>query len=207
MKKVIIIGSGGHSKVVIDILLRDKKLEIVGILDDNYEKLEYKQILGIDILGSTKLIQDFGNDYSYIIAIGDNKIRRDIFKKYSSLKYITAIHPSAIIGENVELGEGTVIMPRAVINSYSKIGAHCILNSGSIVEHDSKIENFVHISPSVTVCGGVTIQKRAWIGAGSIVIQGITIGENSIVGAGSLVISNIDKFSKVVGRPAVAIKI
>lgn len=206
MEDVIVIGSGGHSKVIIDILLKDKTKNIVGILDDNLENLSYDNILGIRILGKIDLIKDFPENYNYIIGIGDNKTRKKIAEEFTELKYTKAIHPDAIIGENVEILEGCVIMASAIVNSYSKIGKHCILNTGSIVEHDGEIEDFVHVSPRATVCGGVKIKRAAWIGAGVVIIQGMTIGRKSIVGAGSLVIRDVADYCKVVGTPAAAIE-
>ncbi len=205
MKKVVVIGSGGHSKVVIDVLSKQEDVEIVGILDDNFKKLDFKKILDISILGKIELIESFPKDYSYIIAIGDNSTREKICNKYPNLNYITAIHPTAVIGDEVEIGAGTVIMPRVVINSYSKIGKHCILNTGSIIEHDNEIDDFVHISPRVTLCGGVKIEKKVWVGAGSVVIQGVTLRENSLIGAGSVVLKDVLCNLKVVGNPARAI--
>ena len=205
MEKVIIIGSGGHAKVVIDILLKKENTEIIGILDDNFENISYKEILNIPILGKIELSESLPKDYSYIIAIGDNNVREKIAKRYSNLNYTTAIHPTAIVGEGVEIETGTVLMPRVVINSYSKIGKHCILNTGSIIEHDNEIGDFVHISPRALLCGGVKVEKKVWVGAGSVVIQGVTLGENSLIGAGSVVLKDVLYNLKVVGNPARAI--
>ena len=169
MKNIVVIGSGGHAKVVADILLKRKEvlkeeLNIIGFLDDNFQNLEYREIFNIPILGSLELIEEFKNkDYEYIIAIGNNLIRKKIAEKYSSLIYYIAIHPTAVIGNMVTIEEGTVVMANAVINSYSKIGKHCILNTSCVVEHDNRIEDYVHISPNVTLCGGVIIKEKGWM--------------------------------------------
>ncbi|MBS9775998.1 MAG: acetyltransferase [Fusobacterium sp.] len=208
MKNIVIIGAGGHAKVVADIILKRKselneKLNIIGFLDDNYKNLKYKKIFDISILGKMDLIKEFKNkDYYYVVAIGNNKIREKIVKENSELKYYTAIHPSVIIGNEVEIKDGTVVMANVVINSYSYIGKHCILNTASIIEHDNLIEDYVHISPNSTLCGGVKIDKYTWVGAGSTVIQGINIGENNMIGAGSVVLNKIDGNIIVVGNPA-----
>lgn len=208
MKDIVIIGAGGHAKVVVDIILKRKKelreeLNIIGFLDDDYKNLKYKKIFNIPILGKINLIKEFKNkDYYYIIAIGNNIIREKIVKENLELKYYTAIHPSAIIGSEVEIKDGTVVMANVVVNSYSKIGKHCILNTASIVEHDNVIGDYVHISPNSTLCGGVKIDKYTWIGAGSTIIQEINIGENSMIGAGSIVLKKINKNIKVIGNPA-----
>ncbi|MGL4944878.1 MAG: acetyltransferase [Fusobacteriaceae bacterium] len=205
IEEVVIIGSGGHSKVIIDILLKESDKKIIGILDDNYQNLGYDNILGVKILGKTDLIANLSERYRYIIAIGDNKTRQKIANKYSYLKYSKAIHPQSIIGENVNISAGTVVMANVVINSYSTIGKHCILNSSSIIEHDNTIEDFVHISPGATLCGDVKIGEASWIGARAIVIQGMVVQKQSVVGAGAVVINDVLKNSKVVGNPAVSI--
>ena len=212
MKNIVVIGSGGHAKVVADILLKRKEvlkeeLNIIGFLDDNFQNLEYREIFNIPILGSLELIEEFKNkDYEYIIAIGNNLIRKKIAEKYSSLIYYIAIHPTAVIGNMVTIEEGTVVMANVVINSYSKIGKHCILNTSSIIEHDNKIEDYVHISPNATLCGGTIVKEKSWIGAGSNIKQGITVGENVIVGMGTIVIRKIQDNVIAVGNPARIIK-
>jgi len=202
MKKVVVIGSGGHSKVVIDILLKLNDVKIIGILDDNYQNLKYREILNIPILGELDLIKTFPKEYNYIIAIGSNAIREKIAKKYSNLNYLTAIDPTAVIGKSVDIGIGSVIMPKVVINSYSKVGNHCILNTGSVIEHDNIIDNFVHISPGAILCGGVKVKDKVWVGAGSVIIQGLTLKENSLIGAGSVVLKDVLPNLKVAGNPA-----
>lgn len=207
MKKIIIIGCGGHGKVIIDIILKRKlvlkeELEIIGILDDKFTKENSVSILGVPVIGKIADINKFSRDIFYVIGIGNNNIREEIAKKYFDINYITLIHPNSVIGEDVKIGFGTVIMANAVINSGTTIGNHCILNTRSIVEHDNKLEDYVHISPGATLCGGVTIGQNTWIGAGSTIIQNILIGKNSIVGAGSTVIKNIDNFLIVMGNPA-----
>lgn len=212
MKNIVIIGSGGHAKVVADILLKRKEvlkeeLNIIGFLDDNFQNLEYREIFNISILGNLELIEEFKNkDYEYIIAIGNNLVRKEIAEKYSNLIYYTAIHPTAVIGNMVTIEEGTVVMANAVINSYSKIGKHCILNTSCVIEHDNNIKNYVHISPNTTLCGGVVIKEKSWIGAGSNIKQGVSIGKNVIVGAGTIVIRNIEDNVTAVGNPARIVK-
>ena len=147
-KKVVIIGAGGHAKVIADIIEKSGD-EIVGFLDDNKE-------IGTTIINEYKVIGDLNNRFTmavtkenleFIIAIGDNKKREEISHS-PNLKFYTAIHPSAQIGLDVEIQEGTVIMANACINSSAKIGKHCIINTGAIIEHDNIIEDFVHISPN-----------------------------------------------------------
>lgn len=212
MKEIVIIGAGGHAKVIIDIILQRKKnlndnLLVKGILDDSFNEKEKKDLFGISIIGKINKILELSSNVHYIIAIGNNSIRKKISQNYKDIKYMTLIHPKAIIAENVTIGEGTVVMAGVVINSYTKIGKHCILNTGSIIEHDNLIEDYVHVSPNATLCGEVFIGKESWIGAGGIIIQRIKIEEQSIIGAGSVVIKNVKKMSKIVGVPSRKISI
>lgn len=212
MRNIVVIGAGGHAKVVADIILQRKKIlkediNIVCFLDDGYKHLAYKSIFGVPIKGGTDLVDSFKNfNYEYIIAIGNNNIRKKMSEKYSNIKYYTAIHPTAVIGHEVDIKDGTVIMANAIVNAYSRIGVHCIINTGSIIEHDNIIGDYVHISPNATLCGEVKVGNCTWIGAGSKVKQGLSIGENSIVGLGSVVLQSINKNSIIVGIPAKSLK-
>ena len=205
-KKVVIIGAGGHAKVIADIIEKSGD-EIVGFLDDNKKK-------GTNIIKEYKVIGDFNNrfplaiansDYEFIIAIGDNKKREEISHS-PNLKFYTAIHPSAQMGLDVEIQEGTVIMANACINSSAKIGKHCIINTGAIIEHDNIIEDFVHISPNVALGGTVKIGKSTHVGIGSTIKNNITICENCKIGAGAVVVKDIKEEGTYVGVPAKGIK-
>ncbi|ADO76482.1 acetyltransferase [Halanaerobium praevalens] len=205
MKKIIIIGAGGHAKVIADIIIKRKKIlkenpVIEGFLDDKYTK-EEAIYQGIPLIGTIEKINTLKKeDYYFIIAIGNNEIREKIANKYE-LKYYTAVHPDAILAEGVGIGEGTAIMANAVINSSAKIEAHCIINTSSIIEHDNHIESFVHISPNTVLAGNVKVGRKSWIGMGSSVIQGINIGENVKIGAGSVVLNDIKDNVTAYGIP------
>ena len=205
-KKVVIIGAGGHAKVIADIIEKSGD-EIVGFLDDNKE-------IRTTIIKEYKVIGDLNNRFAmavtkenleFIIAIGDNKKREEISHS-PNLKFYTAIHPSAQIGLDVEIQEGTVIMANACINSSAKIGKHCIINTGAIIEHDNIIEDFVHISPNVALGGTVKIGKSTHVGIGSTIKNNITICENCKIGAGAVVVKDIEKEGTYIGVPAKGIK-
>lgn len=205
-EKVIIIGASGHARVIADIVKASGD-EVVGFLDDNQELqgkiiFENKSVLGTtqenDVLKYT--------DYYFIIGIGSNRVRKLISEKYPSLKWYTAIHPSAIIGSNVEIGEGTAIMAGTVINIGSRIGRHCIVNTASSLDHDNILEDYVHISPGSHLAGTVKIGESTWICSGVTIINNITIGNDNIIGAGATVIRNVDEPGTYVGVPVKKIK-
>lgn len=201
-KKVVIIGASGHARVIADIVKLSGD-EIVGFLDDNMDIQGNVIFEDKKVLGTTKEedIEKFKNNY-FIIGIGSNRVRKLISEKYPNLKWYTAIHPSTIIGSNVEIGEGSVLMGGTVINTGTKIGKHCIINTCASLDHDNILDNFVHISPGAHLAGTVRIMDGTWICAGVTVINNITIGKNNIIGAGATVIRNIEvENSTYIGVP------
>lgn len=209
MKRIIVIGAGGNSKVIIDIIFGrialGEELELFGILDDDKNK---KSLRGYPVLGEIDKIRTFlqDDDIFFINGIGDNFTRKKIYKTYPTDRYYTAIHPSAVIGSGVAIEPGCVVMPGAIINADSSIGKHTLINTGAIVEHDNKIGAFAHLASGVATAGNVTVGECTMLGAGTKVIQGITIGSNVVVGAGAVVIRNIQDHVTAVGVPAKIIK-
>lgn len=206
MDNIIIIGAGGHSKVVQDIVRSLNQYKIYAILDDAFSTTVEKE--GI-IYSSIHYLRKLNvNNYYFVIAIGDNRVRQNIAKRISipSSQYATLIHPSVVISESSNIAKGTVVMPNAVINAHSNIGQHCIINSNAVVEHDNFLEDLVHISPGVVLSGGVKVGEGSHIGSGSVTIPNIKIGSWSTIGAGAVVIKNIPKYVTAVGVPAKIIK-
>ena len=201
MKNIAIIGCGGHSKVIIDIIneinnINVNTYKIIGIFDDY--KIGY--LYDIPILDKIYNIKNY-NIESFIISIGNDKIREKIFNDFSFLKWETIIHPLTNISKNVKIGEGTVICTGCLIQTEVKIGKHCIINTGSSIDHESVIGDFSSICPKATICGNVLIGSCTLIGANSTIIQNISIGDNCIIGAGSVIIKNVENNSKIVGNP------
>jgi acetyltransferase EpsM len=201
-EKYILIGAGGHSLVIREILISEKK-EIFGFYDDKKNVLEDLQYLG-PISNIYKLSQQQISNFKFIIAIGNNKIRKEIVEKLKplNLKYGKAIHNSAYISNSALIGEGTILMPHSILNSKVVIGNHAIINSGAIIEHESNVSDYVHISPNASIAGGVQIKEGVHLGIGSVVIQNILIGEWSSIGAGGTVIDDIPSNVIAVGVPA-----
>jgi len=193
---ISIIGAGGHSKVIIDIIRELDNYNIVGIYDDN--KTGY--FSGIKIIGKISEINNI-SDY-FIIGIGNDKIRKKIAEEYNQLKWATLIHPKTIISKTATIQEGTVICAGAIIQTEVIIGKHCIINTNCNIDHESTIGDYCSICPSSTICGQVKVVESSFIGANSTIIQTIEIGKECIIGAGTVVIRNIPNNSKVVGNPA-----
>lgn len=205
-KQVIIIGAGGHSKVIADSIIKSGD-ELLGFLDDNLEK-KTKIIEEYEVLGKVEdslFLQKQNKDLYFIIGIGNNYVRKGIYEKYK-LNYYTCIHPTAVIGMQVDIKEGTVIMSNVCINSNAKIGKNCIINTGSIIEHDNKIEDYVHISPNATLCGTVKIGELTHIGAGTVIRNNIQVTDNCIIGAGAVIVKNIEERGTYIGVPVKKLK-
>ncbi len=151
---LLIIGANGHGKVVADIALKMSKWKKVAFLDDSES---IKMSMGLEVVGNLLDVNKFIEDFDIIVGIGNNRIREklqdDLEEKGASVP--TLIHPSAIIGEQVELSHGTVVMAGAVINCCSKIGKGCIINTSVTIDHDSVIEDYAHISPGANLAGSV----------------------------------------------------
>lgn len=198
MKNVIIIGAGGHAKVITDIIQKSGD-NIKGFIDSKRCKGEF---LGYPILGNNSDYIKFSDCY-FVIAIGNSKAREKIYNDMKTMKWYTAIHPSASISSiGVSIDIGTVVMPNAVINTDAKIGKHCIINSSSTVEHDNKIDDYVHVSVGTKLAGHVSVGRHTWIGTGATVSNDISICGNCMIGAGAVVVKNIDISGTYVGVPA-----
>lgn len=205
-KQVVIIGAGGHAKVIADIIEKCGD-NLLGFLDDNKE-LGEKVIKEYKVIGkieNSKIMQKSNKNLYFIIGIGSNYVRESIYEKYK-LNYYTAIHPNSNIAIDVTIEEGTVVMANACINSNAKIGKNCIINTGAIIEHDNIIEDYVHVSPNATLCGTVKIGKYTHIGAGTTIKNNSTVIDNCIIGAGAVVLKNIEEKGTYVGVPVRKIK-
>ena len=211
MRKLAILGAGGHAKVVLDIAQAMKRFSDIQLYDKAYSAVVDWIVLDHKVIGDTqKFISDAKNDNKEcIVAIGDNAIRAKNFHALIE-NHITItkalIHPSAIIAPSATLGLGAVAMAGVIINPDAHIGSNVILNTGAIVEHDCHIEDHVHIAPAVTLCGGVKVGAYSWIGVGATIIEGTSIGKNVYIGAGAVVTKDIPSNSVAVGVPAKVIK-
>lgn len=201
---VYIVGAGGHAKVVIDILEKQDKFFISGVLDDN-PALHGKIFFGYPVLGDHSYLRGPERTGSrFTVAIGNNRIRQDISDELieSGAIAIRAIHPSVQISRNVTILSGTVVMASCVINADTLIEQNVIVNSRASIDHDCLIGAAVHIAPGVTICGGVRVGRGSLIGAGATIAPGLAIGTNVVVGTGAVVIDNIPDGQTVVGIPA-----
>lgn len=196
-KRVMIIGGGGHAKVVID-CIRAAGDTPVGILDDHLSP--GMAILEVPVLGAVAQWQEF-TENAFIIAIGNNDVRARLAAQLP-VQWYSAVHPRAIVSACATLGQGTVVMPGAVINAGARVGDHCIINTCSVVEHDCVLENFVHISPNAALGGTVTVGAKSHIGIGAAVRNNVAVCGSCVIGAGATVVKNITESGTYIGVPA-----
>ena len=196
MNRLIIIGAGGHGKVIADAALKNGYTNICCV-DDSATG----DVMGFPIIGTTADVECLNDgNTDFVIGIGNNAIRKTIAEIYN-VNWVSIVHPSAQIGLDVEIGKGTVVMANAVVNVCAKIGEHCIINTGAIVEHDNVIENYAHISPNVALGGTVRIGSLTHVGIGATVKNNTEICSDCTIGAGAVVVKNIKEPGTYVGVP------
>lgn len=187
-KSIVIIGAGGHGKVIADIVLSSGDI-VTGFLDDDCKE---KSICGFPVLGRISDYVEYKDHSMFVVAIGNAKIREKIVSELSDVNWYTAIHPTAVVSRMAtNIGCGTVIMANAVVNPGASIGKHCIINTAAVVEHDNVIEDYVHISVGAKIAGTVHIGKRTWIGIGATAKNNISICDDCMIGAGGVVVKDI----------------
>lgn len=206
-QKVVLIGGGGHAKVIIDAVRKSGKLEIYGILDPKLPKGSL--ISGVKVIGNDDMLPELSKKgiKSVFIALASTNsngcsIRGEIYKKLKKMKFKfpKIVHPDAIIASDVIIGEGAFIAAAVVINPCVIIGNNVIINTKASVDHDCIIGDSVHIAPGVTLSGGVKVGDETHIGMGVSIIQCITIGKQCMVGAGTTIRHGMSDRSKNYGQ-------
>lgn len=195
--KLLIIGAGGHGRVVADIAEATGKYSEIAFLDDGIvEKLPR-----FPLLGGAQIAMEKKDEYEVVVAIGNSRVRQRLMESLD-VEFATLVHPAAVIGSEVNIREGTVIMPGAIVNTGAKIGKSVIINTASSVDHDCEIGDFCHVAVGAHLCGNVQVKEHTWIGAGATVIQGIEICNDCMIGAGAVVVEAMKEAGTYVGVPA-----
>src|SRR3989338_8315797 len=206
--RCVLLGGGGHARVVMDAMQAAGMALPIGILDNDPAR-QGTMLLGVRVLGGDELLADLVRDGVTYFAmglggIGDNRPRRQVFERAhaAGLIALTVCHPSAVCSSQVSIGEGCVLLARAVVNPGTILGANVIINTGAIVEHDCAIGDHAHVATGATLCGSVRVGAGAHIGAGATVRQGMMVGEGAIVGAGAVAVRDVAPWTVVTGVPA-----
>lgn len=210
MKKCVVIGGGGHAKVVLDALLLEGRCRPVAVTDPDTTR---RSVLGVPIVGGDEALPGLRRSGALYFVIGLGGVprtepRAKLFRKALDLrlKPLTVIHPSASVSGHATIGEGSVALAQSAVSAGVRIGRNVIVNTGAIVEHDSTVADHVHLCPGSRLSGGVAVAEGAFVGAGAVVREGVSIGAWSIIGAGAVVLSDVPDGATVVGVPARILK-
>lgn len=202
MTRILIIGCGGHGKVVADIL-QQRGAHVYGFLDDDPTTWGLTR-LGVPVLGSLATLSLHAPD-GVVLGIGLNRIRQQMVERFGTQAdplWYNAIHPRAVVAPSARLGRGVVVAASAVINPDAVIGDHVIINTGACVDHDCVIESYAHVAPGAHLAGGVRVAKGALVGAGATIAPARSIGAWATVGVGAAVVQNVPADVVAKGVPA-----
>lgn len=196
-KHVVVIGAGGHSKVVIS-TLHSSGIEVDAVFDDNPE-VWGSDVLGVPVRGPLTMIGELDGEVSGVIAIGNNAVRERLDLQLK-INWLKVIHPQAVVHPSASLGPGTVVFAGAIVQPYVVVGRHTIINTSASIDHDGLIGDFVSIAPGSHLAGTVTVGQRSALGTGCSVIPEIVIGEDVSIGAGTVVVRDVPPGSTLIGQ-------
>ncbi|MDO4640486.1 MAG: acetyltransferase [Neisseria sp.] len=204
LKKLAIIGAGGHAKVVMETAILMKQWTEIAFIDDFHNSR--KEFMGFPLLGDSSLLGQsvMPNEYDVVVAIGDNDTRGRVFElaEEQGFSLPCIYHPTAVISMSAKIGAGSVFFAQTAVNAEVSIGKGAIINTSSSVDHDSVLGDFVHVSPGARLAGNTSVGDFSWVGIGSCTREGSAIGRHCVIGAGASVVSDIPDGMTAVGIPA-----
>ena len=200
-----IAGAGGHAKVVIETARAAGGFLLVGVLDDDPDRIG-TEVLGVPVRGAidAATVDRLGmTNVMMVLAAGDNRARAHLATRLDGLvRWATLVHPSAVIAPSVQLGEGTVVFAGAVIQPDTVVGRNVIVNTAASIDHDCVVGDVAHVGPGARLAGSVSVGVGAFLGIGSTVVPGCRIGDWATVGAGGVVVSDVPSGVVAKGVPA-----
>lgn len=203
MNSLLILGAGGHGKVIADTASLMDLWDDIAFLDD---RIDLKSVLSFPVIGRFTDANQLKGKFKYAFAaIGNNTARLELLNSLlgAGFELPVIIHPKSTVSRFSRIGAGSVVMAGAVINANTFIGKGCILNTCCSIDHDCVLEDGVHISPDAHTGGTVKIGRCSWVCIGSSIINNINIGRNSVIAAGAAVLSNVPDNVMVAGVPAI----
>lgn len=200
--RCILLGAGGHARVLLDILRSMPHVEVVGLLDPR-EALHGTTIDGCPVLGGDAMLThpSLQSVTHVACAVGEIAARQRLAAR-TTLLPLTCAHATAFVSPSATLAPGVQVAPLAAINAAATIGPHTIINTRAVIEHDASIGPFCHIAPGAIVLGAATIAPGVLIGAGAVLLPGVHVGEAAVIGAGSVVTKDVRPGVTVLGNPA-----
>lgn len=204
-RRLFLLGAGGHASVVLDMLLT-LGLEVEGVVDRDLNAGDMWE--GIPVLGGDESLMAIPPDGCRLVnglgANPDVRARNSLFARFhgEGFAFESLVHPAAVVGRNVRMGEGCQVMAGAVLQGGVSLGANTVVNTRASVDHHSEVGEGAFLSPGAVLCGGVRVRDGAFIGAGAVLLPGVHVGEMAVVGAGAVVVSPVPDRTTVVGNPA-----
>lgn len=205
-QQIVLLGSGGHALSVLD-TLSELGLAAMAIVDPDPSKWK-TSVEGVPVVGSDTWLEE-KNPEQYLLVNGlgtvDFSLKRfELYSKFKNLgfRFLTLVHPRAIVSKTATIAEGAQIMAGAVVQAAAKIGENTLINTGALVDHQSQIGDHCHIATGVRLSGQVVVGNFCHIGTGATVIQGVQIGPRSLVAAGAVVVKSLAAESRAFGVPA-----
>ncbi len=195
-QQVVVVGASGFGRECLDVLeammAAGSALEVLGVVDDGPSAVNLERLAarGTPYLGTVSAWMDGGaGDGVYVLGIGDPGVRRVLVSRLDEVgaRALTAIHPTATIGSEADLGEGVVVCAGVAISTNVRLGRHVHVNPNATIGHDAVLADFVSVNPAAVVSGEVTIGAGTLVGAAATILQNLTVGEGTVVGAGALV--------------------
>ncbi len=190
-ESIILFGGGGHCRSCIDVIEREGRFAIAGIVDVQEKLGEF--VLGYQIIGTDYELPDLVKEHrNFLITIGQIKSPSIRIEKFEAVRKLggifpTIISPWAYVSKHAHIGDGTIIMHGVVVNANARIGENCIINTGAIIEHDAVIEDHCHVSTKATINGGTIVGRGSFIGSNAVTKEYIVVKANSFIKANSLV--------------------
>lgn len=204
-RDIVIVGAGGHAKVVADSIRKSREFRIVGYLSDHAND-HSMTIDGVSVFGPIAQVPELKKRglRNLHIAIGDNDRRNHYFGFAESIGVpLPAIKdPDSIVSDMAAIRTACFVGPGAIVNAGAVLENGVIVNSGAIIEHDCIIGRFSHIAPGACLTGKCSIGERVLFGAAAVARPNISIGDGAVIGAGSVVVCDIANLATVKGNPA-----
>lgn len=204
-RQAIVIGAGGHCRVLLSLLAACGTHHVLGIVD-NSEPIVGEVIMGANVIGSLACLEAFRmrTDLDIFLAIGDNELRRTLWHRVKDICLATPnlISPQAIIDPNAHLGNANVICARSFIGPKAVLGDNNLVNTAAVLEHEVRIGSHCHFAPSSTIAGRSQLGDRCFVGAGATIIDNVKLGDDITIGAGATVVNNINNSGVYIGIPA-----
>lgn len=202
---IILLGAGGHARVVLDVLGLCGYV-LAGVSAP--ELMRGSRWQGVEVLGADERVLRLEADQLLLVngvgVIPGQSVRRTVHDRFSEkgYRFISLVHPSAIVSTSVELAESVQVMAGAIVQPGSRIATGVVVNTGARIDHDCQIGEHAFIGPGATVCGDVRVEAGGFIGAGAVLLPGVTVERNAVVGAGAVVVRTVQAGATVMGNPA-----